>query len=57
MDAYLYCMAGRIIMERPEARAGSEDDGRGKHRLAEKPADGRTKQGKEFCHEPDFDHR
>ena len=34
MDAYLYCMAGRIIMERPEARAGSEDDGRGKRGTA-----------------------
>ena len=26
-------------------------------KLAEKPADGRTRQGKGFCHEPDFDHR
>lgn len=57
MDAYLYCMAERTIMERPEARTGPEEDGRGKHRLAEKPADGRTRQGKGFCHEPDFAHR
>lgn len=34
MDAYLYCMAGRIIMEKPETGTGAEDDGRRKHRLA-----------------------